>query len=60
MIKEDFWKRVSEVWSQKEEIDIPVIDPGEVPPDEPIEEPEDGIPFDDIEDLDDFFKDFLS
>lgn len=51
MIKREFWERVAEAWSKKEEIEIPEILAGPDVPEEP------DIPFGEIN-LDDW-KDFL-
>ena len=57
MNKKEFWEKVSEVWAKKQEIIIPSVNPGEIPPDDPSEEE---LSFDDIDELDDFFKDMFN
>ena len=56
MIKRNFWENIADVWARKEEIEIPDIDVGEVPP--PDDPEKDYIDFDDIDDIDDFLKTF--
>ena len=67
MIKKEFWKMISETWSQKETIETPTFE-------EEIDMPEDlkdsrnaeEVDFDDwndtdaMEDLDNFFNDILN
>lgn len=57
MIKNEFWKQVADVWSQKETIEIPAIDEGIDLPDELNEDEKD---FDDWDEMDDFFSDILN
>lgn len=58
MIKKDFWENIAEIWAKKETIDIPPIDIGtDLPPDDLND---DEIDFDDIDDIDEFFKDMLN
>lgn len=58
MIKKSFWENIAEVWARKETIIIPEIEPGlELPPDDPCD---DEISFDDIDDIDEYFKDILN
>lgn len=52
MIKKEFWEKVAEVWTKKEEIDIPPIDIG-------IDVPDDFIDLDEVEDWDALMKDLL-
>lgn len=57
MIKNEFWKQVADVWSQKETIEIPAIDEEIDLPDELNEDEKD---FDDWDEMDDFFSDILN
>ena len=52
MIKKEFWEKVAEVWTKKEEIDIPPIDIG-------IDVPDDFIDLDEVEDWEALMKDLL-
>lgn len=58
MIKEEFWKKVADVWSKKEVIEIPPVEEISIP--DELDDDEEEIDFDDWDEADDFFDDILN